>query len=134
MSSAAAIFYTPSGEVIAYGTYSGTSDVLSPIMAEDFTTAYKIDKGQAKRPDGRNSWDVLDDCKHDPEPAVVHSKYGGGLYWDVTVCRTCMVTHGPLSPYPIDRYTPDPSPPVDYKKGAPIFTATTNQENKTDDK
>lgn len=89
MSSARAEFFTPAGEFIGYGVYSGTSDVLAPHVSQECDWV-------------EGGWDRLETCEHDGEPCVIYSDYGGGNHWPSTLCRECRVVKGRLSPYPTD--------------------------------
>lgn len=101
MSSAGSRVYTFDGELVAYGVYSGTSDVLGPNLAESDEAAWDYEKRGVPRPDGKNAWDVLSECKHTPEKGYIYSSYGGGFYWPGEFCRECMVVHGPLAPWEV---------------------------------
>lgn len=87
MSSARAEYFTPAGDFIGYGVYSGTSDVLAPAITRECDWA-------------EGGWELLAACQHEGEEAIVYSDYGGGSYWPGRVCRECRIWKGELSPYP----------------------------------
>jgi hypothetical protein len=88
LSSARAEFFTPAGEFIGYGVYSGTSNVLSPGITPEVDWS-------------GGGWERLKECQHEGEPAIVYSDYGGD-HWPGTVCRECRVWKGHLSQYEPD--------------------------------
>lgn len=110
MSRASAYVVKLDGEFIGHCVYSGTSDVLGPNIAESSEAAWEYDDNRASRIDGRNAWDALSECDHEPEQGYVYSDYGGGFYWPASFCRQCMVVIGPLSPYVQDYGYSYPTP------------------------
>jgi hypothetical protein len=85
MSSAIAEVYTPTGELVGYSVYHGTSDVQLPFI--------EAEPEWGKGYEG-NGWDKQRDCEHGTEPCFVFSSYGYGDYWPAEMCRICMVLQG----------------------------------------
>lgn len=118
MSRAGSYVVTFDGEHIGHGVYDGTSDVLDPNLSRTTQEAWSVDNGRERRPDGRSPWDVLSECSHPRERGYAYSSYGGGFYWPVEFCRTCMIVHGPLNW--------DCLPPAWPKDGTPPIEACTS--------
>lgn len=107
MSDATAELFTPEGELVGFTVYQGSADMIAPDFWPTEDEAWKYRRVVSPR---GNGWDRLAACEHKPREALCVSHYGAVGHWPVQVCPECAVTHGRLSPYPLDYGYSGPTP------------------------
>lgn len=106
MSRATAEFFKPDGERVGYGLYDGTNDVMLPwIVATQeraWAVRYPEQPDHLKHGPSKSDaawWTMQEECRHEGQPCIVYSDYGGGFYWPGFYCPACSVFLGPSNPY-----------------------------------